>query len=108
MAQPTITDLFGVGAVYNATTNKLEISQAALQAAGITNAATATPLEYLGAIAKTAHTWLEPNLDETVNATSRVDISAPFFRNNIQKTSFIYNLQFFGAYTAPTFDPDDL
>lgn len=108
MGQPTIIQLLGTGATYNATTNKLEISKAALEAAGISNPATASPIEYLGAIVKTAHDWLVTNTDEEVNSTSRLDTSAPFFRNNVQKTSFTFNLQFFGAYLAPSFDPDDL
>lgn len=108
MAQPTFTDLFGASATYNVGTDKFEISKAALEAAGITNASTATALEILGAIAKNAHAWLVANTDEAVMATSTLEISSPFFRNDIEKTSFIFNLQFFGAYAAPTFDPDDV
>lgn len=108
MAQPTFVNLFGVDAVYNNATNKFEISKASLEAAGITNAATATPIEILGAIAKTSHAWLVANLDETVNAASRLDYSAPFFRNDIEKSSFNYNLQFFGNFSTPVFDPDEL
>ena len=108
MAQPTFINLFGVDAVYNPTTNKFEISKASLETAGITNAAVATPIEILGAITKTAHDWLTTNLDEAVNGASRLDYSAPFFRNNLEKSSFIYNLQFFGNFAQPVFDPDEL
>lgn len=108
MAQPTFTDLFGAGATYNPATNNLEIPKAALENAGIADAATATPIEILGAVTKLSHDWLSVNTDEAVMANSRLDTSSPFFRNNVEKTSFIFNLQFFGNYNAPIFDPDDL
>lgn len=108
MAQPTFINLFGVDAIYNASTNKFEISKAALEAAGITNAASATPIEILAGITKNAHVWLSINTDEAVNSTSRLDYSAPFFRNNLNKSSFAYNMQFFGDFAQPEFDPDQL
>jgi hypothetical protein len=108
MAQPTAENLFGTGANYNATTDKFEITKAALEAAGITNAATAAPIEIYAAIVKNAHSWLVSNTDEAVLAASSLSVSAPFFRNGVDKTSFTYQAQFFGAYNAPAFDPDDL
>lgn len=108
MSQPTFTELFGTGATYNSSTDKFEITKAALEAAGITLASSATAIEILGAITKNAHDWLVDNTDEAVMATSSLEISAPFFRNDLDRTSFIFNLQFLGAYLAPEFDPDDL
>jgi hypothetical protein len=108
MPQPKYSDLFGIGAAYNIDTDKFEISKAALEAAGINNARTAQAIEVLGAIVKNAHAWLALNQDEKVMAASRLDISSPLFRDNLEKSSFIYNMQFFGNYLAPIFDPDDL
>ena len=108
MAQPTFADLFGAASAYNGTSNKLEIPKAALEAAGVANAATAQPIELFGALIAFAHTWLAANTDQAVMSASRLSVNAPFQRNAVDKTSYTYQIQFFGTYNAPTFDPDDL
>jgi hypothetical protein len=108
MAEPTFVNLFGTGSTYNSTSNKLEIPKAALEAAGVTDASTAKPIELFAALVTVANSWLSANTDQAVMAASRLSVNAPFQRNGVDKTSYTYQLQFFGAYNAPTFDPDDL
>lgn len=108
MAQPTFNDLFGTGTNFDGLAGALMIPATAIEAAGITDASAATPLEILAAIAKTSHEWLVDNTDETVQATSRLDFSAPFFRNNVDRSSFIYNLQFLTDFDQPIFNPNQV
>lgn len=107
MAQPTYENLFGSGAAYNSGTSKLEIPLTALATSGL-DATDPTALETLAAIVKNAHSWLSSNTDEEVMATSEINIFAPSTRNDQTKTQYGYTLDFFGNYTAPTFDPDEV
>lgn len=108
MAQPTLEELFGIGTTYNEVTEKLEIPKAALGISGLDLVGSFAAVGLLAAITKNAHAWLVTNEDELVRAASRLDYSAPFFRNEQEFSSFIYNLQFFGRFQQPEFDPDDV
>lgn len=108
MPQPTFENLFGDTSSVDPVTGNLTITRQALIDSGIDNPNTAEPLIILAGVTKTASSWLENNTDTEVQASSRVDINAPFFRNNEERTSFIFNMQFFTAYNAPLFDPDDI
>lgn len=48
------------------------------------------------------------NTDESVQAAIEKSNYAPYTRNEVERTQFVYTCQFFGNYTAPDFDPDDL
>lgn len=106
MSQPTITDLFGTGA--NVDSGNLIVNHDAFIAAGITDPSTATPLELLAAIIKIAAPWIEANTDTTVMSSASSYISAPATRNGLNKTQFNYTLAFYGSYTSPTFNPNEV
>lgn len=104
--QPGITDLFGAGATLDGSNNLL-IPYTALQAAG-GSGNPPTALEYYGGIVKNAHAWLEANTDASVMATSSLRITAPIQRNSTDRTQFTYSEVFYGDYSSPTFDPDQV
>lgn len=108
MAQPTIQDIFGVDAVLNQGNARLEIPFTELDVEGLGNIDDTKAVNILACIVKKAHGWIGSNTDETVNAASTFNASSPASRNNVNKTAFNYNIDFYGAYTEPTFDPDDL
>jgi hypothetical protein len=65
--------------------------------------------EIFAAIVKGAYErFFKLNTNEAVQAAMDKSIYAPFTRNEIERTQFAYTCQFFGSYTAPDFDPDDL
>ncbi|MDJ0675509.1 MAG: hypothetical protein QNJ36_09045 [Calothrix sp. MO_167.B42] len=107
MTQPTYGDLFGTGANFNESTQKIEIPLSALASAGL-NATNPTAVNALAAIIKNSHGWLDANQDEQVMATASLESIAPVPRNEIDKTEFSYTLNFYGNYQAPTFDPDEV
>lgn len=107
MATPSITDLFGAGATWDANNNQLKIPFSALQAAGLsTNPPSA--LEVYSALVKNAHTWLNANTDQSVMASSDLTVQAPLTRNGTPKTQYQFATRFFGSYQAPEFDPDQV
>jgi hypothetical protein len=65
--------------------------------------------EIFAAIVKGAYErFFKTNTDESVQAVIEKSIYAPYTRNQIERTQFAYTCQFFGNYTAPDFDPDEL
>jgi hypothetical protein len=107
MALPTLEQLFGAGATL--TNGDLTIPAAALIASGVDNPATADALTLFGAVVKNAHSsYFATNNDASVMADIQYSAQAPAIRNNLFKTAFNFNCQFFGAYNVPTFDPDDV
>ncbi|BAY10298.1 hypothetical protein [Calothrix sp. NIES-2098] len=107
MTQPTYANLFGTGATFNTSTNKLEIPIAALAESGL-DATEPTALEAFAAITKNGHGWLSTNTDAAVMADGTLNIFAPTTRNGDPKTQFGYTLNFYGSYSTPTFDPDQV
>lgn len=107
MPQPTFAELFGTGSTFNAVDSRIEIPLSALIASGL-SATAPTALEALAAIVKTAHPWLNTNTDEAVMAASTKNTFAPSTRNNELKTQHGYTLDFYGSYTEPTLDPDEV
>lgn len=107
MVQPTYANLFGTGATFNTSTNKLEIPLSALATSGL-NATEPTALEAFAAITKNGHAWLSTNTDAAVMADSSLNIFAPTTRNDEPKTQFGYTVNFYGGYAQPTFDPDEV
>ncbi len=105
MAQPLITDLFGTGSTFDAAAKKVTIPLTALPA--LTNASP-TPLEIYGAIIAYAHTWLNANTDLSVSAACDLNAQAPLSRNGTLKTQYQYSVRFFGPYTSPNFDPNQI
>lgn len=107
MTLPTIEQLFGVGATYDGL--NLSIPASALATRGIDDPLTADSLSVFAATIKGAQAdYFATNADLTVNADIQYSAQAPAIRNNALKTSFNYNVVFYGAYTTPTFDPDDV
>lgn len=106
MSQPQITDLFGANSTWNATSKTLEIPLTSLPA--LTSNQSPTPLELYAAIVNSAHAWLNTNQDTSVMATSDLTNQAPLTRNGTPKTQYQYAVRFFGSYSAPTFNPNDL
>lgn len=107
MANPTIEELFGAGASTTVNGDGLFIPAATFTAEGIT-IATANSVEAFACVVKKVHSVIEPNTDETILMTSRLNVSTPSLRNNVETTNFDYGFEFFGAYTEPTLDPNDL
>lgn len=105
MSQPLITDLFGSTATFSGTPKVLEIPLTSLPAL---TSANPTPLEIYAAIVATAHTWLNANTDASVLCASDLTNNAPITRNGTPKTQFQYAVKFYGAYSAPTFDPNTI
>lgn len=107
MAEPTIEGLFGTGSNTSANGDGLFIPAAIFLEEGIT-IATATSVEAFACIVKQVHSVIEPNTDETVLMTSRLNVSTPNLRNDIERTNFDYGFEFFGEYTEPNLNPIDL
>jgi len=106
--QPTLVNLLGTSANNNVAGSKIEISYAALIAAGLASPATASATQIFGAILINAHSWLSTNTDQAVNLTSTVSKSSPYTRNSVNKTLYNYQMGVFGSYTEPQLDVDDL
>lgn len=107
MALPTIEELFGDGATL--VNGELTIPASAFVARGLANAATADALTLFGATVKGAHAdYFASNTDASVMADVQYTSQAPAIRNNQLKTSFNYNVLFYGTYSVPTFNPDDI
>jgi hypothetical protein len=107
MAQPTYAELFGTGATFNSGASRIEIPLTGLSASGL-NATEPTALEALASVTKISSAWLSANTDETVMAGCDTTQFAPVQRNGLNKTQFQYALSFYGNYTTPTFDPDEV
>lgn len=103
MTQPVITDLFGTGSTFAGTPKVLSIPLTALPALTGSNP---TALELYAAIISFAHNWISTNTDQSVLVDSNLTISSPITKNGVAKTQFQYAERFYGAYTAPTFDPN--
>jgi hypothetical protein len=108
MALPTLQELFGASATLSPT-GDLTISADKFTGSGINTPATADALTLFGAIVKSAYAdYFSTNTDQSVMANIEYSTQAPGFRNNLQKTQYNFNCQFFGAFSQPTFDPDDI
>jgi hypothetical protein len=108
MALPTLIELFGATATLSPT-GDLTISADKFTSSGVNNPQTADALTLFGAIVKSAYQdYFLANTDQSVMANIEYSTQAPGFRNNLQKTQYNYNCQFFGAFTQPSFDPDDI
>lgn len=105
MPQPTYENLFGTGAIWDAT--GLHIPQAALASTGL-SANPPSALELYAAIVKQVHGWLSTNTDQAVLASSDLTVQAPLIRNGIPRTQYQFSERFFGSYNAPEFDPDQV
>jgi hypothetical protein len=103
MAQPTAVELFGAGTTISG--GNLTVPLSGLTDTGLSGTA---PIEVYAAIVKKSSDWLVANTDETVMAASTASVFAPSTRNALSKTQFTFALSFYGAYTSPTLDPDDL
>ncbi|MEH2031024.1 MAG: hypothetical protein V7K67_15405 [Nostoc sp.] len=103
MSQPLITDLFGLTATFSGSPKVLQIPLTSLPSL---TGANPTPLELYAAIISYAHNWISANTDQSVLADSTLTISSPITKNGVAKTQFQYAERFYGAYTAPTFDPN--
>lgn len=105
MTQPAFTDLFGANSTFNSTNKTLEIPLTSLTA--LTNASP-TALEVYAALVSFAHSWINANSDQSVLADSMLTINSPITKNSIAKTQFQYAVKFYGSYTVPTFDPNQV
>ncbi|QLE41687.1 hypothetical protein FD723_15530 [Nostoc sp. C052] len=103
MTQPAITDLFGANSTFSGTPKVLEIPLTSLPALTGSNP---TALELYAAIVSFAHSWISANTDQSVLVDSTLTISSPVTKNGVPRTQFQYAERFYGAYTAPTFDPN--
>jgi hypothetical protein len=106
MAQPTTIELFGNRATRDTVSEDeiLTINLSDLRELGLDNAP--ADLGILAALIYKAYLWLSTNTDESVEAVSSLSISSPSIRNEEEKTSFNFSMEFFNAYDAPIFDPD--
>jgi hypothetical protein len=106
MAQPSTIELFGNRATRDSSTGSelLTINLDDLLELGLDNAP--SDLGILAALIYKAHLWLSTNSDESVDAVSSLSISSPSIRNEEEKTSFNFSMEFFNFYDAPIFDPD--
>lgn len=103
--QPGITDLFGANSTFSGSPKVLEIPLTSLPAL---TSANPTPLELYAAIVSFAHTWITANTDQSVLVDSTLTISSPITKNGVPRTQFQYAERFYGTYTAPTFDPNQV
>ncbi len=103
----TFEQLLGTGANFNAATSTLEIPLTALAESGL-DGTEPTALQCLAAIIRNAHNWLSANTDQTVMADSALNPFAPVERNGQNKTQYQYSLNFYGDYSTPVFDPDEV
>jgi hypothetical protein len=107
MAQPTLTEIFGTPSTIDGNLNALVIPSSFFAQYGI-NLNSALPIELLAVLIVTTYFSMATNTDETVNLAVTRTITAPVSRNNQDKTSFSFNLEFFGSYESPTFQINDL
>lgn len=108
MAQPTLDQLLGQTVSLDTSAGTLTIGLADLQAVGLDNVDFNNSIPIFAAIVKLASNFLIANLDESVMATCDFTANSPVNRNNIDKTLFTFALGFYGTYTEPLFDPDNI
>lgn len=106
MAQPTLDDFFRFNSIIDTSGDSptLTIDLGNYRSLGLDN--TSSALSIFAAIVFGAHNWLVANTDESVQANSTLSISSPTLRNEIERTSFVFALEFFNNYDIPTFEPD--
>lgn len=107
MSQPTLDGIFGLSSYYDPSIDALVIPAGALVAEQLV-LSTALPIEILAVFIKNTFNQLSTNTDETVNLAISKNISSPSIRNDIEKTVFTFVLDFYGSYSAPTFDVNEL
>jgi len=113
MTQATYQQLFGTGSALKNSGDTLTESGIFIPLSGLLsgaalNATSPTAVQAFSAVVEIASDWLSTNTDESVMATSSQSTFAPTTRNGLTKTQFSHNLSFYGSYTAPTFDPDQI
>jgi hypothetical protein len=109
MAEPTLVEIFGIGAVQNSTT--LTIQKSALAAVGLTASASNTAESLMVAILLTAASYLN-DTNQGTNADIQVTIADSGFpqivnRNSAQYRQITYNINLQTPDTGFTIDPDN-
>lgn len=107
--EPTLEDIFGVGSRYDVPSDSLVIPRANL---GI-NVADGEPIileavQVTGALVNNIGVYFSANVPETVNASATIDQISPTFRNDIERTAFIYTITLFGEFRPSLFNVNDL
>lgn len=111
MAEPTLTQVFGAGAIQDATT--LTIAKADLSAVGLTASATNTPESLFVALLLLAKNQLstanqELNVEQSITLSEQdFDFQTLVTRNNQTYRQSTYTVRLQRLDTTATIDPDD-
>jgi hypothetical protein len=108
MAQLTIQDIFGSSATVDFLSGFIKISISELAITGLNEANGDKGIAILAAILKKAFSIINPNTDESINASASLSISSPSLRDGVEKTLHEYIFSFYAPYSTPALDPDDL
>jgi hypothetical protein len=108
MAQLTIQDIFGSSATVDYLSGFIKISISELAITGLNEANGDKGIAILAAILKKAFSIINPNTDESINASASLSISSPSLRDGVEKTLHEYIFSFYAPYSTPALDPDDL
>lgn len=107
--EPTLEDIFGINARYDQGTDSIVIPRANLGIAVVNGAPIVVdPVQVTGALVNSIGTYFSGSVPETVNASATIDQISPTFRNDIERTSFIYTITLFGEFRPSIFNVNDL